>query len=275
MAAELLDDQGIGQDVRPPVAEAPPRPGHVRRVLPVLRPAARRGAAGGRRAEVRTARGAGPPPVARRRQARRRRQRACRCRSRRRTSRNGCIAHRRRLLPPVPALPALEPGAGEGVARAAARLRRLRALEVPLRPARPRHVPAGQRPGLRRRRADRGEPDAGRGVRQHARSSSRPSPRSTATPTSRPSTGRAHPVGEVPRGARASTPRTSSAPTTSPATWRTTRTCRSRRSWASARYAMLAECAATQAEADRVRARSPRSSPRMGEGWPTTATTTA
>ena len=77
--------------------------------------------------------------------------------------------HRGRDLPAVPALPALQPDAGQGVSCVPVLdYAALAALEVPVRAARPGHLSAGQRPGLRRRRADRGEPDAGRGERQHA-----------------------------------------------------------------------------------------------------------
>ncbi|KAJ3059643.1 hypothetical protein HK102_009896, partial [Quaeritorhiza haematococci] len=76
--------------------------------------------------------------------------------------------HGRRDLPPVPAPDPVQPGAGEGVAGAGARLRGLPALELAVRPARPGDVPRRDRSGLRRRRADRGEPDARRGERQHA-----------------------------------------------------------------------------------------------------------
>ena len=58
----------------------------------------------------------------------------------------------------------------------------------------------GERPGLRRRRADRREPDAGGGERQHAAAAGRAGARSRGTPTSPAATGRSPALGRVPRG---------------------------------------------------------------------------
>ena len=112
---------------------------------------------------------------------------------------------------------------------------------------------ASQRPGLWRRREDRGEPDAGRGVRQHAADARRPR---------RPARRRvAHPAvladhrrsGSRISRARASIPRISCRPTTSPVTSRTTRTCRSRRSWPSRPAATWPRRRGDAAEAARLR----------------------
>ena len=118
--------------------------------------------------------------------------------------------HGRRDLPLVAVLPALQPAAARGAAAAGARVRRHAALAVPVRAARSRALPEGQRPGLRRRREDRREPDAGRGVRQHAADARRARRSWTATPISRASTGRRSRSGRSTSRARASTPRTSS-----------------------------------------------------------------
>ena len=59
----------------------------------------------------------------------------------------------------------------------------LAAMAVPVRAARPRHLPEGERPGVRRRREDRGEPDDGRGDAPTCSSSSPRSRRSRAGPS--------------------------------------------------------------------------------------------
>ena len=66
------------------------------------------------------------------------------------------------------AVPAVQPVADQGDAGADPGLRGLAALALAVCAARPGHLPARQRPGLWRRRAHGGEPDAGRGDRQHA-----------------------------------------------------------------------------------------------------------
>ena len=78
-------------------------------------------------------------------------------------------------------------------------------------------------------------------------------------------------VGGVPRRTRASTPRTSSAPTTSPATWRTTPTCRSRRSSRLGAYAKLADMRGDQADASSLPHARAGASSKRGRRWPTTA----
>ena len=79
--------------------------------------------------------------------------------------------HGGRHLPGGAALPAAQRRrCSKATLKPVLRLRALAALEVPVRAARPGHLSAGQRPGLRRRRAHRGQPDAGRGERQHAAS---------------------------------------------------------------------------------------------------------
>ena len=103
--------------------------------------------------------------------------------------------HGRRDLPGRADLHAVEQRPAEGLGHAGLRLRRHAALEVPLRPARPGHLPEGQRPGLRRRRADRGEPDAGRGVGQHADHRRGDLASSTATRTTSSSIGRSWSAG--------------------------------------------------------------------------------
>ena len=103
--------------------------------------------------------------------------------------------HGGRDLPGRPDLHALEQRPAEGVGHAGARLRRHAAVEVPLRPARPGDLSEGQRPGLRRRRADRKGPDAGRGVGQHADPGRGDLPDATATRTTSSGTGRCWSVG--------------------------------------------------------------------------------
>ena len=76
--------------------------------------------------------------------------------------------HGGRDLPDGAAVPAVQPVADQGHAGADPRLRRLAALALALCAARPGHLPAGQWPGLWRRRAHGGEPDARRGDGQHA-----------------------------------------------------------------------------------------------------------
>ncbi len=74
----------------------------------------------------------------------------------------------RRDLSRRAAVPADGPDLRQGAGRPRDGLQHLAALEVPVRPARRRHLSAGQRPGLRRRRGleERGRHDAGRGERQ-------------------------------------------------------------------------------------------------------------
>ena len=81
---------------------------------------------------------------------------------------NGCIATVDVIYPEGAVRAALQPAFAEGAASARARLRAHGSLALALRAARSGHVPAGQRPGLRRRRAHRREPDAGGGERQYA-----------------------------------------------------------------------------------------------------------
>ena len=66
------------------------------------------------------------------------------------------------------AIPAVQSFAYQGDAGSHSELRRIAAMDVSVCSARSGQVPAGQRAGVRRRREDREEPDAGRGNRQHA-----------------------------------------------------------------------------------------------------------
>ena len=172
--------------------------------------------------------------------------------------------HGGRDLPDGAAVPAVRPVADQGVAGAVPELRQLAALEVPLRAARPRHLSARQRPGLRRRRADGGEPDAGRGDRQHAHPGGRPRADGGQRGLRRPLLAACSRSGPSTSRTRASTPRTSSAPTTSPATSPTTSTCRPRRSSASARSPSSCEMRGEKARGRRVPQAGARSSPRAG-----------
>ena len=82
---------------------------------------------------------------------------------------NGCIATVDVIYPERAVHAAVQPArCCEAQLQPVLDYARMGALEVAVRAARPGHVSAGQRPGLRRRRADRGEPDAGRRERQHA-----------------------------------------------------------------------------------------------------------
>ena len=133
--------------------------------------------------------------------------------------------------------------------------------------------PAGQRPGLRRRRADRGEPDAGRGDRQHAHARWPPSRRSRATPTSRHVLAAAAAVGRLPggEGLRPGEPalhrrlRRPPGPQRQPLGQGDRRPRRLRQA--------LPRCAATKAEAARYRTPGAEHWPAVGARWPTTATT--
>ncbi len=106
------------------------------------------------------------PPDAGGHQARRRRERAAAALPQGELQQR-LHRHGGRDLPDGAAVPAVRPDAGARAGRVEPRLREFAALEVPVRAARPRHLSARHRPGLRRRREDRGEPDAGRGDRQH------------------------------------------------------------------------------------------------------------
>ncbi len=163
----------------------------------------RRGADGrpdqGRRREVRQAVRAGLSPVLRGGQVRRRRQRPAAAVLQGEPLQR-LHRHVGRVLPDGPAVPAVRPVAGQVVPGAVHELRGQRALEVPLRPARPGHVPARQRPGLRRRRADRGEPDARRGERQPAAPHGRPRPDGRQRRLRRPLLAAAGAMGRVPQG---------------------------------------------------------------------------
>src|SRR5262249_12880066 len=68
--------------------------------------------------------------------------------------------HGRCHLPIGPVFLAVPTKAAAGSARSRPRLCRIAALEIPVRAARPWHLPQSKRPGLRRRREKREKPDA-------------------------------------------------------------------------------------------------------------------
>ena len=81
---------------------------------------------------------------------------------------NGCIATVDVIYPSAPVRAAFQPASDEGATAAGDGLCAHGSLALSVRAARSGHVSAGQRPGLRRRRAHRREPDAGGRKRQHA-----------------------------------------------------------------------------------------------------------
>ena len=148
--------------------------------------------------------------------------------------------HGGRLLSHGPDLDPAQPDAGQGLAGPRADVRRLAALEVPQRPARPGHLSHRHRPGRRRRG------DARRGKRQHADPLRRHRAGRGQRRLRRPLVAAADPMGEVPGEVRPRPGERSFAPTISWATWPTTPTSRSRRSWAWPPTATCAGCAATR-----------------------------
>ena len=218
--AQLLEGEGVGEDLRAAAPQAPPRPGDLRQLTAryfdrqlagVLEAAGGRSTPGWPRwPTARRWPGTSSPPT----------PTGMPLWFPKENTSNGCIAHGGRDLPAAPPPPPLQPGAGQGVARArCSTTRSSPRWKFPFAPHDLGTYPQanGQVYGGGERTEENQMPveESGNMLIMVAALAD-----VEGTPTSPASTGPSSPSGRSTWRSTASTPRTSSAPTTSPATSR-------------------------------------------------------